>query len=52
MHDNLPVDVDLDDLIHAGVSGMFDAATKYSPAMQVVFHSLELRTVGLMSASN
>ncbi len=39
VHENLPVHVDLDDLIHAGVLGLFDAATKYNPAKQVVFHS-------------
>jgi len=39
VHENLPVHVDLDDLIHAGVLGLFDAATKYNPSKQVVFHS-------------
>jgi len=39
VHENLPVHVDLDDLIHAGVLGLFDAATKYNPGKQVVFHS-------------
>ncbi len=39
VHENLPVHVDLDDLIHAGVLGLFDAATKFNPAKQVVFHS-------------
>ena len=29
VHENLPVHVDLDDLIHAGVLGLFDAVTKY-----------------------
>jgi hypothetical protein len=28
VHGNLPVHVDLDDLIHAGVLGLFDAANK------------------------
>lgn len=39
VHENLPVHVDLDDLVHAGVLGLFDAATKYNPEKQVVFHS-------------
>jgi RNA polymerase sigma factor FliA len=39
VHENLPVHVDLDDLIHAGVLGLFDAATKYDPEKQVAFSS-------------
>lgn len=39
VHENLPVHVDLDDLVHAGVLGLFDAATKYNPEKKVVFHS-------------
>src|SRR5262250_441721 len=39
VHENLPVHVDLDDLVHAGVLGLFDAATKYHPDKQVAFHS-------------
>ena len=39
VHENLPVHVDLDDLIHAGVLGLFDAACKFNPDKQVVFHS-------------
>jgi RNA polymerase sigma factor FliA len=39
VHENLPVHVDLDDLIHAGVLGLFDAATKYDPEKKVVFQS-------------
>src|SRR5688572_13725814 len=39
VHENLPVHVDLDDLIHAGVLGLFDAATKYNPEKQVAFSS-------------
>src|SRR5206468_8448822 len=35
VHGNLPVHVDLDDLIHAGVLGLFDAATKYNPEKKV-----------------
>src|SRR5262245_22045168 len=31
VHENLPVHVDLDDLIHAGILGLFDAASKYDP---------------------
>src|SRR5690242_21175881 len=29
VHESLPVHVDLDDLIHAGVLGLFDAVIKY-----------------------
>ena len=41
VHENLPVHVDLDDLVHAGVLGLFDAASKYTPdqKVKVVFHS-------------
>src|ERR1700724_1988508 len=39
VHENLPVHVDLDDLVHAGVLGLFDAATKYDPEKKVVFQS-------------
>jgi RNA polymerase sigma factor for flagellar operon FliA len=39
VHENLPVHVDLDDLVHAGVLGLFDAATKYNPEKQVAFSS-------------
>src|ERR1700749_3087672 len=39
VHENLPVHVDLDDLIHAGVLGLFDAASKFNPEKQVVFSS-------------
>jgi len=39
VHENLPVHVDLDDLVHAGVMGLFDAASKYDPDKKVVFQS-------------
>jgi RNA polymerase sigma factor for flagellar operon FliA len=39
VHENLPVHVDLDDLVHAGVLGLFDAATKYNPDKRVNFAS-------------
>ena len=39
VHENLPVHVDLDDLVHAGIIGLFDAATKFNPEKQVVFSS-------------
>ena len=39
VHDNLPVHVDLDDLIHAGVMGLFDAAVKYDAHKEVAFRS-------------
>jgi RNA polymerase sigma factor for flagellar operon FliA len=39
VHGNLPMHVDLDDLVHAGVLGLFDAATKYNTSKQVPFSS-------------
>ena len=39
VHESLPVHVDLDDLIHAGVMGLFDAVTKYDGDKKVQFHS-------------
>src|ERR1700719_1614467 len=39
VHENLPVHVDLDDLAHAGVLGLFDAASKFNPDKQVAFSS-------------
>src|SRR5579864_193479 len=37
VHENLPVHVDVDDLFHAGVLGLFDAAVKYNPDKKVAF---------------
>jgi len=37
VRESLPVHVELDDLIHAGVMGLFDAATKYDSDKQVAF---------------
>ena len=39
VHESLPVHVDLDDLIHAGVLGLFDAATKFDSTKEVAFQS-------------
>lgn len=39
VHENLPVHVDLDDLIHAGVLGLFDAVGKYDHSKNVAFQS-------------
>jgi RNA polymerase sigma factor for flagellar operon FliA len=39
VHETLPVHVDLDDLIHAGVFGLFDAVAKYDPQKNVAFHA-------------
>jgi RNA polymerase sigma factor for flagellar operon FliA len=39
VHENLPVHVDIDDLVHAGVLGLFDAVTKYDATKNVAFHS-------------
>ena len=39
VHENLPVHVDLDDLTHAGVLGLFDAVAKYDERKNVAFHA-------------
>lgn len=39
VHENLPVHVDLDDLVHAGILGLFDAVDKFDPNKNVVFSS-------------
>ena len=39
VHENLPVHVELDDLVHAGILGLFDAAKKYNPHKKVNFPS-------------
>ncbi|HEX3875960.1 MAG TPA: FliA/WhiG family RNA polymerase sigma factor [Bryobacteraceae bacterium] len=39
VHENLPVHVELDDLIHAGVLGLFDAVEKYSSDKNVEFQA-------------
>ncbi|MBZ5579883.1 MAG: FliA/WhiG family RNA polymerase sigma factor [Acidobacteriia bacterium] len=39
VHENLPVHVDLDDLIHAGVLGLFDAIEKFDATKNVAFQS-------------
>jgi RNA polymerase sigma factor for flagellar operon FliA len=39
VHENLPVHVDLDDLIHAGVLGLFDAVEKFDSSKNVAFQS-------------
>jgi RNA polymerase sigma factor for flagellar operon FliA len=39
VYENLPVHVELDDLIHAGIMGLFDAALKYDDNKQVTFRS-------------
>lgn len=39
VHENLPVHVDLDDLIHAGVLGLFDAVEKYNADKNVTFQN-------------
>ena len=39
VHENLPVHVDLDDLVHAGILGLFDAVSKFDPGKQVAFSS-------------
>jgi len=39
VHENLPVHVELDDLVHAGIMGLFDASSKYNPDKKVAFSS-------------
>lgn len=39
VHENLPVQVELDDLIHAGIIGLFDAVVKYDSSKRVAFSS-------------
>src|SRR3954470_7846953 len=39
VHESLPVHVDLDDLIHAGVLGLFDAVEKDGSGKNVAFHA-------------
>src|SRR3974377_1309667 len=39
VHESLPVHVDLDDLIHAGVLGLFYAVSKYDRGKNVAFQS-------------
>ncbi len=39
VHENLPVHVDLDDLIHAGVLGLFDAVDKFDATKNVALQS-------------
>jgi RNA polymerase sigma factor for flagellar operon FliA len=39
VHENLPVHVDLDDLIHAGVLGLFDSVEKYDSDKNVAFQA-------------
>ncbi len=38
VRENLPVQVELDDLVHAGVLGLFDAVEKFDASKGVVFH--------------
>ncbi len=38
VRENLPVQVELDDLVHAGILGLFDAVQKYDPSKRVMFH--------------
>lgn len=39
VHENLPVHVELDDLVNSGILGLFDAATRFDPEKQVSFSS-------------
>lgn len=37
VHENIPVHVDVEDMVHAGILGLFDAADKYDSTKQVAF---------------
>jgi RNA polymerase sigma factor for flagellar operon FliA len=37
VYENLPLHVELDDLVHAGILGLFDAADKFDDSKQVAF---------------
>jgi len=37
VYENLPMHVELEDLVHAGILGLFDAASKFDDTKQVVF---------------
>lgn len=39
VHENLPVHVEVDDLVHAGILGLFDAADKYDETKLIAFSS-------------
>lgn len=39
VHESIPVHVDLDDMIHAGVMGLLDAATRFDSTKDVSFQS-------------
>src|SRR6202522_34528 len=39
VRENLPVHIELDDLIHAGVLGLFDAVEKYNASKNVEFQA-------------
>ena len=39
VYESLPVHVDVDDLVHAGIMGLFDAALKYNVEKQVSFRA-------------
>jgi RNA polymerase sigma factor for flagellar operon FliA len=39
VHENLPVHVDLDDLVHAGVLGLMDAVEKFDSSKNVAFQA-------------
>lgn len=39
VHENLPVHVELDDLVNSGILGLFDAATRFDAEKQVSFSS-------------
>lgn len=39
VHDNLPIHIELEDLVHAGIVGLIDAASKFDPGKQVSFSS-------------
>ena len=50
VHENLPLHVDLDDLIHAGVMGLFDAVIKYDNSKNVAFHAYAKHRIEVRSS--
>ena len=52
VHETLPVHVDLDDLIHAGVLGLFDAVEKFDAEKNVVFQTYAKYRIATLNAAN
>ncbi len=37
VHENLPISISIDDIVHAGIMGLFEAVTKFDPRKEVAF---------------